>query len=200
MEHFIFDWSGTLIDNQRAMYRAVKRIFAIRRKSISWKTFEKEFRQPLPEFYALHLPEVPYEVIKKELLKFYIKEKSQKLFPGVRETVCMLKQQGKRIYVFSSHPEPLLKKEMKQNRIAKFVDEAWADVRDKKTSLQALAKEKSLPRRKTCYVGDMTDDIRAAHRAGIQSVAVSWGYHSLSQLRKEKPHRVLKSIKSLSRL
>lgn len=47
----------------------------------------------------------------------------------------------------------------------------------------------------TVYIGDSPGDIRAAHNAGVFSVAVSWGYHEIEDFAKEsaKPDMIIDS-------
>lgn len=42
-------------------------------------------------------------------------------------------------------------------------------------------------------IGDMTGDIREGHKAGVNTVAVTWGYHSKEALSMESPTYLLES-------
>ena len=41
------------------------------------------------------------------------------------------------------------------------------------------------------YIGDEVRDIEAAKEAGINSVAVTWGFSDLAQLKKAKPFALI---------
>ena len=195
---FIFDWSGTLINNQRTMYRAVRNIFHDYGRRLSCRTFVREFRQPLHEFYADCLPGAPIAAIKKKLIKYYRREPVPKLFPHMRRQLAKLHKQGHKIFVFSSHPQTLLKKELAVNSLSTIIDGAASDVHDKKFELGKFIAIRGLVKRNIVYIGDMTDDIRTARKTGIESAAVTWGYHGERQLSQEHPIYILRKTDDIA--
>lgn len=196
----VFDWSGTLLNNQRTMYQAVRQIFRDYGKGLSYKTFAREFRQPLHEFYQEHLPTVTMTTIKKKLIRYYSQMPIPKLFPGTRKQLAILHKRGYKIFIFSSHPRPLLAREISRNKLSALIDGTTSDVRDKKLELKTLIAARRFKRRDVLYVGDMTDDIRAAKKADIEGIAVNWGYHRKRKLLRENPACVLYSVEGIARL
>lgn len=53
---------------------------------------------------------------------------------------------------------------------------------------------------RACMVGDSVSDIRYAKQAGVQSVAVTWGWHSPAKLEKENPDYIVNSVQELAGL
>ncbi|MCK9229598.1 MAG: HAD-IA family hydrolase [Syntrophales bacterium] len=51
--------------------------------------------------------------------------------------------------------------------------------------------------RETFYIGDTTGDIREAKRAGVQSVAVTWGWHPEERLRTADPDHIVRTPRDL---
>ena len=52
----------------------------------------------------------------------------------------------------------------------------------------------------TCMIGDSVSDIRHAKKAGVRSIAVTWGWQSRDLLQKERPDYVVDSVGELSDL
>ena len=46
-------------------------------------------------------------------------------------------------------------------------------------------------------VGDTDFDISMAHRAGIKSIGVLWGYHSISRIKLMKPAAIVENFVDL---
>lgn len=67
----------------------------------------------------------------------------------------------------------------------------------KNTALKKLSKRKNIPIEKMIYIGDETRDIAAAKKAGVKTIAVSWGYNSEKALLKQKPDFLIKDPKEL---
>lgn len=64
-------------------------------------------------------------------------------------------------------------------------------VEDKGNRVEKILRLKALydyPAGEFYFIGDSVSDIRAAHEAGINSVAVGWGHQSIQKLKKENPH------------
>ena len=49
-----------------------------------------------------------------------------------------------------------------------------------------------------CMIGDSVSDIRYAKRAGVQSIAATWGWQSRDRLIKENPDFVVNSVQELA--
>jgi CRISPR-associated protein Cas8b1/Cst1 subtype I-B len=63
--------------------------------------------------------------------------------------------------------------------------------------IKKVIKKDNTKYEKIFYVGDETRDIEAAKKAGIQSIAVSWGYLSREILEKYKPDYIIDNPKEL---
>lgn len=49
----------------------------------------------------------------------------------------------------------------------------------------------------TYFVGDTTSDIRAGKEAGVDTIAVSWGFHSQERLARERPTHLISTVAEL---
>jgi len=52
----------------------------------------------------------------------------------------------------------------------------------------------------TCMIGDAVSDIRQAKKAGVQSIAVTWGWQSRELLAKNEPDYIVESVDELADL
>jgi len=52
----------------------------------------------------------------------------------------------------------------------------------------------------SCMIGDSVSDIRYAKRAGVQSIAATWGWQSQDKLVKENPDFIVTSVQELAAL
>lgn len=50
---------------------------------------------------------------------------------------------------------------------------------------------------RTCMVGDAASDIQYAQKAGVQSIAVTWGWQSRGTLEREGPDQIVASVAEL---
>ena len=61
---------------------------------------------------------------------------------------------------------------------------------------QAIA-EAGAAMRDSVMIGDTVFDLQMAHNAGVKSIAVTWGYHQVEQLRSARPYAVINYFKEL---
>jgi phosphoglycolate phosphatase len=54
--------------------------------------------------------------------------------------------------------------------------------------------------RHACIIGDSVSDIRYAKKAGVKSIAVTWGWQSRDLLIREKPDYIVESVGELTDL
>lgn len=53
---------------------------------------------------------------------------------------------------------------------------------------------------RTCMIGDSVSDIQYAQKAGVQSIAVTWGWQSRDTLSRENPDYIVESVSELAAL
>ena len=71
---------------------------------------------------------------------------------------------------------------------------------DKAEKIHYACKYFGIDARQACMVGDSVSDIRYAKQAGVQSVAVTWGWHSREKLAKEEPDFIVNGVQELADL
>jgi phosphoglycolate phosphatase len=71
---------------------------------------------------------------------------------------------------------------------------------DKTQKILNACRNFEIDRRLACMIGDSASDIRYAKQAGVQSIAVTWGFQSQDKLRGEKPDFIVRSVQELASL
>lgn len=125
-------------------------------------------------------------------------------YPGIRELLEHLKQQGHTLYVATSKPEEMSVKILQHFDLAKYFDlicGATMDTsRSSKEDVIAYLLEKSGRRADTVMVGDTRFDILGAAAHGIPAIGVSWGYGSVEQMQLAGAAAIAESVEELEQM
>ncbi len=199
----IFDWSGTISDDRIPVYEANRIVFE--RYKIRIPQFEQFLSQTLGSFHAFARSlginddiETLSELYTKAYERIINDGMTPTLYRDANESLSMLKNNFM-LAVLSSHPQRSLEKEAEQYEIKKYFTELRGDSREKSRGLHTLCIRLSANPQNTVYLGDMTQDIKAAKIAGLSSAAVCTGYHSREMLLQENPSLgVFNSLKEFS--
>jgi phosphoglycolate phosphatase len=208
IELVIFDLDGTLVDAYAAIIKSfnhVMRLLKLKaqpanviRKAVGWG--DEELLRPFVDTRQL-----------KTALRYYRRHhgssliKHARLFPHVRQVLGCLKEEGVRLAVASNRPTAFSLILARHFKIEKYFDLILCADRLKQGKphpaiLQSLMKRLKVSPRQTFYVGDMAIDAECARRAKVRAVIVTTGSSSLSEIRKERPYRVIKRIGGLLRM
>ena len=202
-ELLIFDWDGTLIDSEGRIvssmqaaavdvgvtvpeYGAVRNIIGLGLPEAICALFEQAqadagLLNQLRERYAHHfLHEDPTQV---------------HLFPQVRETLMRLHQGGYRLAVATGKSRKGLDRALRDTElgelfeITRCADETCSKpdphMLDEIIWMTDVAREHSL------MIGDTEYDLEMGQRAGIATVAVSYGAHEVERLQRWSPLRLI---------
>jgi phosphoglycolate phosphatase-like HAD superfamily hydrolase len=88
---------------------------------------------------------------------------------------------------------------MTANNISTVWEEIIGDIGlfGKSKSIKKLLRKNGYNRAEVVYIGDETRDIAAAKKAGVKSMAVSWGFNSKDVLASSNPDVLLEQPKDL---
>ena len=201
----IFDFDGTIADTEKAVVSLINRIgpeygvqkvtkkemdiyheigLAKARKhfKISWWTFIRAGMRGQRE-------------LNNELDKVEI-------YPGVKKICKELKEKGDTLGVISSDLKKNIVDFLKKEKILEYFDyvESCGIVGSKSRLLKKMIRKRGLKKSEVWYVGDEIKDIVSAKKAGVRSIAVTWGYNSEKTLAGLKPDWLIKKPEELSRL
>lgn len=203
----LFDLDGTLIDSIpliRSSFRHSSR--QVLGKCLPDEVLMANVGRPL---------EIQMEIISKEkareLAEVYRKHNRAhhdeliKPYPGAKVLLNKLKERGKKIGVVTSKSNLLAKRGLEICSLIEFIDCLIAadDIEEPKPSAQPVKRciEKlSGSKEKAIFIGDSPYDIISGKKAGIPTIAVSFGPFSKQQLMEAEPDILLESMGDLENL
>jgi len=200
MKYLIFDFDGTIVDN-------LSQVFVLLQKNLLPKGIDlnqysiEELRQTGVKNFMKQV-----KVSKLELLLIYKnikKEIRQHLeeYPPVKELTTTLEKLSKdnNLYVFSSNNRENIESYLKKYKLDIYFHDIFEDNSyfGKHVGLKDIIKKLKINPNDVYYFGDESRDIIAAKKAGIKSVAVTWGYEGEKPLSETKPDYLLSRPKDL---
>ncbi|HLF20783.1 MAG TPA: HAD-IA family hydrolase [Bacteroidota bacterium] len=198
----IFDMDGTLTQTYQLIFDSFNHIA----KKYLGKTFSH------PEITAMFGP--PEEgallnVVSRdqldeamvEYLRFYKDHHSQlaKLYPGIKEVLGFLKQQGRTVALFTGKGVHTTSITLDEFGIRPYFDYVVTgnDVRKHKPSAEGIQKIIShfqLKPKEVLMVGDAVSDVKAAHASGVKIAAVVWDSYSRESVLQMLPDYVFHDV------
>jgi phosphoglycolate phosphatase len=202
LTNFIFDWSGTLVDDLPPVLHATNAVFAhCGRPSLTREEFLREFELPFQRFYDRMVPGVPLHTLEPVFHQAFATSDAQASpLPHAREFLSWCRLQGHRCFVLSAaHPEHL-HDQARRFEFDPYFEAIHAGVRDKTTHIHHLLHHHGLQPHQTTFIGDMIHDIEAAREGGIHSVAVLTGYQDRPRLASVLPDVIVPDLAALLEL
>jgi len=199
IRNIIFDWSGTLVDDLPAVWKATNFVLArADRPEMTLEEFRAEFSLPFTNFYDRHTPHVPLPQLEDGFNSHYREiQDSVAELPYARDFLQFCRDHRLRTFVLSTiHRDHFLI----QSRVTgfdAFLDRPYTDVLDKRRKIHEILRENQLQPEETLFIGDMQHDIETARHGGIHSCAVLTGYNTLEQLREAKPDLIVEHLGEL---
>ena len=200
IQNVIFDWSGTLVNDLPAVWRATNNtLIKAGRPEMTLEEFRAEFSLPFDEFYDRVTPGVPLEQLEKWYKESFVEEQKEiEALPYAREFFEFCLKNNLRTFLLSTiHPDHYRAQSV---RNAFKFEREYVRVMDKRTRINDILIENELKQEATIFIGDMRHDIDTARAGGIRSCAVLTGFNTLSQLRRSKPDVVVEHLGELQRL
>lgn len=190
----IFDLDGTLADSIPLLIEIVNDLGVVDRK-LTRDDYEKAKNLTVKEILkelGVPLWRAPGLLVKgRASLTKRIHEVP--FFEGMDKTVRDLSRRH-HLFVMSSNSLENVQKFLENHKIENVFQEIHGGVGifSKAKMLRKIVKERGLDPAKTYYVGDEIRDVEAAKKAGLKSVAVTWGFNGEKILRKHAPDFIVK--------
>ena len=122
-------------------------------------------------------------------------------YPGIREALQTLKEQGHRLFVATSKPEVLANEVLGHFALTEFFEQIAGATLDGSRSHKAdvIAYLLSLTGDvgQTLMVGDTAFDVTGAAAHGIPTIGVSWGYGKVEDMEKAGAKAIAHSMEEL---
>lgn len=185
----IFDFDGTIADSFEASVHTVEVV--LKRKPFT-ATEIKELRQS-------SMPEVMKKLnIKKWQLPLLVMKGRREIdkhmddveiFTGLPEVLAKLSDKGYELYIVSTHAPEGIETFLNKYHINGYFSDIYGNVSllGKTKTLRRLQRQHRLMSSECIFVGDEVRDIQAARKAGLQCIAVGWGFNAPDVLKAHNP-------------
>lgn len=204
-ENWIFDWSGTLVDDLAMVLDATNHVLRhYGAGQIERDDFKQRFRLPYAGFYAEILPGVPLDELEDHFrVGFADSAKSgvnSPLIPYALEFLECLHSRNKRMFILSSMDAGAFDLHALELGVAHYFEAVYAGVLDKRKRIHHLLNEHKLAPEQTVFLGDMCHDIETARHGEVTSIALLTGYQSAEQLSRATPDLLVNNLSEIQQM
>ncbi|OGH12546.1 MAG: hypothetical protein A2857_01165 [Candidatus Levybacteria bacterium RIFCSPHIGHO2_01_FULL_36_15] len=192
-KNVVFDLDGTICDTRKGICDCIKYTFKTNGiKEPKDSEILKYIGSPISTIFGNLLITNNISLILK-YVRFFRKKYNQEgllktfLFPNVMELLDHLKKSEIKVFLVTNKPKVFTLKILKMFGINQFFDGIYGSSisqiqPNKSRILNKLINDKHLAANETVMVGDRKDDIIAAKNNKIDSVGVTYGYGTISEL------------------
>lgn len=189
----LFDLDGTLVDSSEGITKSVQ--YALKNFGIEEPDLRKlrVFIGPplggsFMKYYGFSKEQANEAVLayRKRYRPIGIFE--CKLYPGVKECIAKLKEQGYLIGVASSKPEAFCRKILDHFDVLPLFDDVVGATEDgsigtkEEVLHEVMRRWTDIPKENMCLIGDTIFDVEGANLAGISSIGVSFGFGDAEEM------------------
>jgi len=186
----IFDYDGVIFDTEDVAYSLVRKEcdkyckIPIKTKDEFIWLYKSNFYDSMRE---RGVEKKDMEKIKKESIKI-LSRKRLKAHQGIKNAVKLLSKTHT-LAVISSNYDAVMKKNLKRQGILDNFSFIFGteEGENKQKKIKKLIKKAKASNAESVFITDTVGDIKEAKKAGIKTMAVTWGFHTRKMLAKAKP-------------
>lgn len=198
-ENWIFDWSGTLVDDLAMVLDATNHVLRTYGKNeIGREDFRMSFRLPYAGYYEEILPGVPMEELEDHFREGFARSEASgvtsPLLPYALDFLEKLQSKNKRIFILSSMDAGAFDRHALELGIDHFFEATYAGILDKRNQIHLMLEKHKLDVLNTVFLGDMCHDVETAKHGGIASIALLTGYQNAEQLGASSPDLLVEDL------
>lgn len=207
-KYLLFDLDGTLTDPAEGITRAVSHALShfgihIEDRTTLYPFIGPPLKDSFRDFYGFSDAQIP---IAEDKYREYFAEKGifeNKIYPGIKELLAGLKENGARILLATSKPDVFAERILEYFHIREFFDFVGGATMDGTRSAKkdvvryTLASGGIKDPTEAVMIGDRRHDIEGARANGLDSVGVLWGYGDEEEFQKAGATYVAQNIKGL---
>ena len=209
----IFDADGTIWDSEKDVFLAFNHTLKNNgNKEITKEEFQKLAGLDLEDMFERVLPK-DEESLAKEYVKkyreYYIDEghyaDETTLFENVKETLEQLKEQGFCMVIASGKPKRILDKMVNCFQLNEFefvlgTGESHFKPKPDPEILNYVMSQLHVSKEEAVMVGDTKADIMAGKNAGIDTIALTYGYEKIDILKNANPTYLIDDFRILEEI
>src|SRR6185436_3470579 len=137
IRNIIFDWSGTLVDDLPAVFRATNFVFGkAGLAEMTLEQFRTEFCLPFKNFYDRYTPHVPMEQLEIWFHGHFREvQDSVVALPHAREILLFCRTHGLRTFLLSTIHRDHFAAQTALNGFDQLLERAYVEVLDKRTKI-----------------------------------------------------------------
>jgi phosphoglycolate phosphatase-like HAD superfamily hydrolase/ADP-ribose pyrophosphatase YjhB (NUDIX family) len=199
IRNVIFDWSGTLVDDLPAVWKATNYVLTqAERAEMTLDQFRAEFCLPFTIFYDRHVPHVPLDKLESWFhCQFRQAQDSVVPLPHARDFLEFCRARKVRTFLLSTVHHDYFAAQAGATGFGEYLEKPYTGVWDKRQKIHEILEHHQLDPRETLFIGDMQHDIETARHGGVHSCAVLTGYNTLDQLRAANPDIIVEHLGEL---
>lgn len=199
IRNIIFDWSGTLVDDLPAVWKATNYVLTqAERSEMTLDQFRAEFCLPFTLFYDRHVPHIPLPQLEDWFHSHFRQVQSSVCeLPHAREFLQFCRARALRTFLLSTVHRDHFAVQAAVTGFDKYLDKPYVNIWDKRKKIAEILAENGLKADETLFIGDMQHDIETAKHGGVHSCAVLTGYNTLNQLRAAEPDLIVEHLREL---
>ncbi len=211
-KYVLFDLDGTLTDPKEGITKSVS--YALKAYGIDEPDLDKlepfigpPLKNSFMEFYGFNETKAEEAVLKYRERFSDVGKFENEIYDGVAVMLKRLKSHGFHLAVASSKPQPFVEEILEHFHIAEYFEVVVGSGLDGSLStkeevvhlaLNQLFHYRPIKNDEVYMVGDRRFDVEGAKFAGVEAVAVAYGYGSLEELKAAKADYIVMTVQELS--
>lgn len=202
--NLIFDFDGTLCDSKDqvvAIYNQMAAKYGFKQVDVT------NFQQVsgMSPWQAATFLKVPFYKIPLILAEGRRLVKSSavsaKPVPGLDPVLAQLQARGFNIYLYSTNSKQYIESILPgMLQFNQFKEIAGGSSLWKQSGIIKLIKKHRMDKQSTWYIGDEIRDVVSGKKAGVKTIAVTWGLNSADSLKAAQPDGLAQAPKDLTDL
>lgn len=190
IQHIIWDWNGTLVDDVQASVNAINRMLISRELApTTMERYRETFGFPVMNYYrttGFHLEHEDWDALSREYHAFFLAESSIRIRPSAADVLTACRGAVLSQGVLSAAKQEILEWMMAPSGLARFFNHVTGSDNLHGSSKAAcgrdLLQQLALPARHVLFVGDTLHDHEVADQMGCRCLLVCGGHQSRQRL------------------
>ena len=187
---FIFDYDGVLVDSFDIFVKYF--LIACKREGIKEISTKKDFlaiyeNNMYENMFALGMSKDQILNIVHFMKESIIAHKNDiNCFPQIKQTIKSLSQ-NHILHIVTSSDTRLVSDFLTMFGLELYFDEIIGSDKEPSKTKKIIYLKQKYSGRDCFYIGDTAGDVIEGKKAGVKTIAVTWGWHDKERLKKENP-------------